>query len=394
MKKIKKGMVTAQISGVDIAEFINKCTKEGIFLTKSIPEQDSFIVSVRSHEAKKLMRVVRGNKGRIKILKKEGWIFSWLKIRRKQGLFWGLVLIAGLLYLALGHIWSYDISGNVRYSNDEVIALVQKYGLNQGVSKKNLRLEDTAQEILKDYNGDIAWIWLGTHGTVLEVRIKEMDRTNTDYDKAADIIAADDAVVTDILPLSGEAVVKAGDAVSKGDILIKGVEYDNWQKNAEGIYVPADEGRAVRAEGEVHGLVLDENYVATCLREHYFLAQDQIEICYSLWKNGREIWNNGENTPALEKLLWQKAWQLGQDSWSVQKSECMKQNLAKKEYTPEEAYEISIKRAQKYQEKIGARDIFKLEWELVSSSRENIVYINEKVWHKEDLASLKYRDVN
>ena len=156
--------------------------------------------------------------------------------------------------------------------------------------------------------------------------------------------------------------------------------------------MPADEGRAVRAEGEVHGLVLAENYAAACLKEHCFLAQAQSGICYSLWQNGREVWRNCENAIAFEKPLWQKSWRIGQDSWMVQKSACAKQNLAQKEYTPEEAYAISIKRAQKYREKNGAGDIFQLKRELVPSGQENIVCIDEKIWCKEDLASLKYRD--
>ena len=49
-------------------------------------------------------------------------------------------------------------------------------------------------------------------------------------------------MVTEILVLEGEALVQKGDRVKKGDVLIRGVEYDNWQKNEEGIYVPADEG--------------------------------------------------------------------------------------------------------------------------------------------------------
>lgn len=56
-------------------------------------------------------------------------------------------------------------------------------------------------------------------GTVLEVRVKEMERTPLEYTDTADIIAADDGVVTEILVLEGEALVQKGDRVKKGDVL-------------------------------------------------------------------------------------------------------------------------------------------------------------------------------
>lgn len=389
MKKVEKGTVTFAISAINPLKLINDCTENDICLYQSRQSDDGLIISVKAEEARRLMRIVRQNHGKIKILKKEGWIFSWLKIRKKSGLFWGLLLAVSLLYLLLGYIWSYEVSGNERYSDEEVIAMVKKYGICRGVPKSNLCLEDTAEEILHDYNGEISWIWLGTHGTVLEVRIKEMERTELDYDKAADIVSNKDALVLDILPLVGEARVKAGDEVFQGEILIKGVEYDNWQKNDAGLYVPKDAGRALRAEGRVSGAVLYENYAAVSLKEHYFIAPYPSQRGCRLYKNEREIWASDENTPSLEKIIWQKKWNIGRDSWCLQLRECTAQILAEREYTPVEAYKTGAERVQKYKERFLAGDIIKNEQSMAASGRENVVLLLERVWRKEDLARIR-----
>ena len=64
--------------------------------------------------------------------------------------------------------------------------------LKKGTPISDIDTNMISEKVLSDYNGKIAWMWLGVRGTVLEVRVKEMERTPLEYTDTADIIAADD----------------------------------------------------------------------------------------------------------------------------------------------------------------------------------------------------------
>lgn len=389
MKKIK-GLVRVKIIGIDAAEFIDLCMKKGIALAEVKIETEAVLATVGSHEAKELLYIVRQKHGKAKIVAKTGLGFKMRKNKHYRGVSVGLIVVLAVLYLVSGYIWSYDISGNEQYSEAEIIAILEQYNLSLGRKKEKLDLDAITREILDHHTQEIAWIWLGTKGTVLEVKIKELERPLVDYNYQADIIAAKDGVVREVLVLEGSAVIKAGDTVKKGEILIKGVEYDNWMKDTSGVYVPADNGRMIRAKGTVTGLTKYELSEATGLSEHKLIARQKEQSSYYLYQNDREIWHSKGAKIALEKVIWQKNWQIAQNNWCVIACESIEQDLVKKNYDLKEAYNLSIERLKKVKSHFDENNIYDFKQSLGESEQADIVMVQAQLIYSEDLGELVY----
>ncbi len=77
---------------------------------------------------------------------------------------------------------------------------------------------------IKLKRNDISWIGINIKGTNVIVKIVKAEEkpeivNNTDY---CNIIASKSGVITKIVAQNGTAIVKEGDKVEKGDILIAG----------------------------------------------------------------------------------------------------------------------------------------------------------------------------
>lgn len=387
---MNKGRVTIEIWKIEAAEFIGACTQNDICLTNVKPTSKGFTVTVEANKARAILNIVRQKHARAKILRKEGAVFKLHRFKKRNGIFLGTAVVLAILQLMVSYIWNYDISGNDRYSDTEMIAILEQYGAKKGTPISDIDTNMISEKVLSDYNGKIAWMWLGVRGTVLEVRVKEMERTPLEYTDTADIIAADDGVVTEILVLEGEALVQKGDRVKKGDVLIRGVEYDNWQKNEEGIYVPADEGRRIRARGSIKGLGEHVRYVAASLNEHYFTENGARQEYYRVCKNEKEILASNHPKIAAESVLWQKNLRLGREVWSVEKVASTPLALNVCSYTPEQAYVKCTERAESAVQ-FAAEDIIASEMRLLDAKNAGVVLVENKLLVKEDLGEIVYR---
>lgn len=387
---MNKGRVTIEIWEIEAAEFIGACTQNDICLTNVNLTSKGFTVTVEANRARAILNIVRQKHARAKILQKEGAVFKLHKFKKRNGIFLGTAVVLAILQLMVSYIWNYDISGNDRYSDTEIIAILEQYGAKKGTPISDIDTNMISEKVLSDYNGKIAWMWLGVRGTVLEVRVKEMERTPLEYTDTADIIAADDGVVTEILVLEGEALVQKGDRVKKGDVLIRGVEYDNWQKNEEGIYVPADEGRMIRARGSIKGLGEHVRYVAASLNEHYFTENGARKEYYRVCKNEKEILASNHPKTAAESVLWQKNLRLGREVWSVEKVASTPLALNVCSYTPEQAYVKCTERAESAVQ-FATEDIIASEMRLLDAKNAGVVLVENKLLVKEDLGEIVYR---
>ena len=394
MKKIWDNYVVVRIEKVAKEELINQCLKENIALREVKQDDEGFVVSVYSQDCRRLLNMLRQKHGKAKIIKKNGLIFGWIALMRRQGLIWGAAICFAMMYVALSYIWSFDISGNENYSREDVIAIVEKYGIQKGVSKNNLDFEQITKEILKDYNGELSWFWMQPKGTVLEIRLKERDNTFLDYDKRADLVAAKDGIIDEILVLEGTARVEKGEMVQKGQVLIEGVEYDEWEKDEMGIYQPADEGRGIRAQGRVSGLVEYEAIGMCCLSEYYLADTNTSVKGYRILKNDEEAFTTAKvKGIGLEKILWQKEVQIGENLWQFEAWERSEQTLAYQSYNVTEAYQECLSRAEKNLAEYGImkEDILSSESVLMPTADSRIVKVKNIATVKEDLVEVSYR---
>ncbi len=152
-------------------------------------------------------------------------------------------LFSVLLYIWLsGMVWEVRVVSRTDVDEDRILQLLAECGLDEGRRLNHLD-ED---EIVADYlmrDECIAFAAVHVRGLVVEVEVipREDREEPIIVGEPCNIIALEDALITDITVYAGRALVKAGQTVKRGDILVSGVVTDGAGM------------RLVRASADVRG---------------------------------------------------------------------------------------------------------------------------------------------
>ena len=285
------GYVDIVVEGYYIERFINICNSRQIFLWNI--RKDNSITLYASIEAKRfkdLKDICKRTKCKVKIKNKKGFPFT-VKKYKKRKVFLILLLIIILAIIALSRfIWNIDVEGNVDISKEEIMQLAEEHGLAIGASKGKIDTKEIINNIRLERD-DIAWVGIDIKGTNAIIKIVEADEKPeiVNEDEYCNIVADKDAIITKVSAQNGTPLVKEGDVVTKGDIIIAG-----W---LEGKYT----GRQyVHSQGEVQARVWYTTTEKIALKETKKIETGNIENKYSVKINNFQI-NLHKSLPNFQK---------------------------------------------------------------------------------------------
>lgn len=285
------GYVDIVVEGYYIERFINICNSRQIFLWNI--RKDNSITLYASIEAKRfkdLKDICKRTKCKVKIKNKKGFPFT-VKKYKKRKVFLILLLIIILAIIALSRfIWNIDVEGNVDISKEEIMQLAEDHGLAIGASKGKIDTKEIINNIRLERD-DIAWVGIDIKGTNAIIKIVEADEKPeiVNEDEYCNIVADKDAIITKVSAQNGTPLVKEGDVVTKGDIIIAG-----W---LEGKYT----GRQyVHSQGEVQARVWYTTTEKIALKETKKIETGNIENKYSVKINNFQI-NLHKSIPKFQK---------------------------------------------------------------------------------------------
>ncbi len=220
------GEVTLAGEEKDAARILNLCMAHALPYTKTWREETGFFISLLSHDAKVLLHcAVEENVG-LKEVTRSGLPHLFYRYRHRIGLMAGFVIVAVLMVYASMIVWRVQITGNERLHRQSIEELLAAYGIKTGRFIPFLSLDEAENKILLE-NPDIAWISLHLSGTTLHVELRETRRGSEHEDGlSANLVASTDGLIERIEALDGRVMVKVGDTIKKGDVLVSGL-YDN-----------------------------------------------------------------------------------------------------------------------------------------------------------------------
>lgn len=240
-----KGYLQIRIKSGYPERFFNICASKNIRIWEIHPVEDSYDGLIRISDFKKLLPVVSKTKTRLWIRNRYGFPFFLRKCRKRKGWIAGFCFFFLILYYSSCHIWEIDIEGNRIYSNDILSDYLEENGIHSGMNKRKVSCPEI-ERLLRNQYEDITWVSASIAGSKLFIRIQENTDIVVYYEEedlpAADLIADHDAVITSIVTRSGTPLVKKGDEVKKGDILVSSevVIYDDFGSEMHREYVRAD----------------------------------------------------------------------------------------------------------------------------------------------------------
>lgn len=216
------GYLEVEFSG-DVAEIIlNICAKQGISLW-SIKRRDKKIrgfITVRDFKA--LPRIAKGSGIRVHILKKRGFPFIVRRYKKRLGIPVGAAIFFCFLEFMSCFIWTVEISGSKTVPEKEILAACEKIGVKEGAKKSSVNPKTAKQELLLELD-KLAWASVNIEGCRATVNVSEAAQKAEENGTPTNLKAAADGIITKINITSGNCLVKPGDTVAKGDLLVSGV---------------------------------------------------------------------------------------------------------------------------------------------------------------------------
>ncbi|MBQ8689236.1 MAG: sporulation protein YqfD [Clostridia bacterium] len=144
--------------------------------------------------------------------------------RKRYGAFLAFAVSIVLFLIMNSLVWDIRIEGTAEENEEKILSDLADSGLYVGAAWRNIdnsRVE--ARALLA--SDEIAWLNINRRGTVAYVTVvdrvtHEQQTKPTGY---ANVVAARDCIIEEITVKSGVAVVKKGESVRQGQLLISGV---------------------------------------------------------------------------------------------------------------------------------------------------------------------------
>lgn len=217
------GTVLIECEGGFPERFLNEAAKRDIELWDISRRGISLFCRLKADRYRELRPVARAASVRMRVRARRGLPFLLRPFRLRWGLALGMVLFVVLLQLLSSRVWIVRIAGNEHVSADSIREVLAPLGVYEGakVSAVDLpQLQLTALERLPE----LVWLTVNFEGSTAQVEVRERQEVQPlTSDQPANLVAARDGVIVSVDTVSGQAMVKEGDAVTEGTLLISGV---------------------------------------------------------------------------------------------------------------------------------------------------------------------------
>ncbi|MGE5554411.1 MAG: sporulation protein YqfD [Betaproteobacteria bacterium] len=217
------GYVIIRVKGSALERLVNLAAARGVRLydiRRVGPDVLYAQVSVGGFKA--LRPLARRLNCTISLRRKGGLPFVLAAFGRRKALTVGVFLFLALLYALSSLVWFIRVTGVTPGRREEILAHLRSQGLRVGVPISWLRRDELARSLLHRYP-DLTWASLEVHGTLVLVKVVEKTLISPGEQAPRHLVARQDGLVTSVLPLRGEPLVKAGDTVARGQVLISGI---------------------------------------------------------------------------------------------------------------------------------------------------------------------------
>lgn len=216
------GFLKIEIEGENSAQFINCASTYGVRFWNLYWKNGAIYCNVFSKNFIKLFNIRHKKHCKIKIVKKYGLFNKIKKHKNRAGLYLGLVLFFAIICFLNNFIWIINIEGNSNISSAKISESCTEIGIKEGVLKSKINSKYDAQR-LQLIEDEIAWCSFNVEGCILNVNLTETQQKEK-RETPCNIKAKIDGKIKKIDVTSGVVSVNVGDVVSKGELLVSGID--------------------------------------------------------------------------------------------------------------------------------------------------------------------------
>lgn len=206
----------------ELNRFIKKCIDNNINLYNITYKKDKIIVLIDVKDYLKIKRLNYYSK--IRVVKYDGL----LNIKKiiKDNVFYISVIFLSFIWMNL--LTNYIVDIEIIHSNSGIRRLLKEELDKNNVKRFSLaysfeELDNITKKILADNKNNLEWVSIKKDGMKYIVRAEERIIKGEEVsDKPRDIVASKDAYITKVIGSKGNVLVRQGEYVKKGTVLISG----------------------------------------------------------------------------------------------------------------------------------------------------------------------------
>ena len=287
--KFIKGTKRVCVVCSDVGKLLSECVRRHIHIW-DIRRKDIVTVefTLYSSDFSNLESVGQKLGSEITVKKDKSLKLWCIKYRHRKVFVAGFFVFVGIIFFLSSFITDITVTGNENISSEEIIAELEKVGFKNGMPRYNIDVKDIQLKFMLNYD-KLSWIWIDIHGTNAIVSVHERISKPDIEDKNdyCNTVASTDALITELMPRYGKPMVKIGDVVRKGDVLISGMSE-----------TMTGEIRYMHADGIVKGRTwyeIDGEYHHTRY-DRYLTGKEQKRYTFTAFGNAYPIFRKNETT--------------------------------------------------------------------------------------------------
>ena len=242
-----RGSVQLELTGAFPERFLNICAAENVSCWRvEQPDPHTLRVTLAVQDRRLAEQLASRSMCQVREVGRRGMPAFLTRFRKRYALLAGLALSILAACILSNFILVIDVTGNERVSRTEILSELSRLGFGIGSYGPAVNERDLVNRALLDLE-DVGFLTINIKGIRAEVVVREapVKPEIVDKNKRADVVATRDGVILEVGAKAGQEVVKEGDAVLKGEVLISG------QVDYEGGTGEVFSSRQLRAEGEV-----------------------------------------------------------------------------------------------------------------------------------------------
>ena len=239
------------LSGTNQERFLNLCVAKKILLWNVKKEGKHYIFYISRGGYRELAEIAQKTGSKYQCVQKKGLPYLFYQYKKRKFLLLTLLVCIVVFCVMSCFVWQVQAVGSYSHSEEEMLDYLKKKGICSGTKISRISCTELEEQIRRDFE-DIAWVSCEREGTLLRVRIKETldkrEKVVEREEEPCNLIASKAGKIDSILVRSGSAMVKPGDTVKAGDVLISGI-----------VEIRDDAGElaeetAVRAQGDIYAI--------------------------------------------------------------------------------------------------------------------------------------------
>ncbi|WP_419010859.1 sporulation protein YqfD [Dysosmobacter sp.] len=161
----------------------------------------------------------------IEIVRREGAPYTLAKLRHRQALAVGIAACGTAVLIGSFFVWDIQIAGNETVPREVILRSLEKNGVHRGCFGFALNGEDIRNHVLLEIP-ELSWVAVNVSGCRANVEVRERRTAPKPLDRKipCNLVARRDGLVLRVQALGGVPQVLQGMSVTRGQLLISGVE--------------------------------------------------------------------------------------------------------------------------------------------------------------------------